>query len=84
MDNVKHYSSFIKRIIKAPEPLKVHLLKTSNAKIITAIAEILYNIIHKNIKVSSSTLTQLRKHKKVYYQLVSARDAQAKKQISDY
>ena len=53
MDNVKHYSRFIKRIITAPEPLKIKLLKSSNPKIITAITEIIYNIINKNIKVSA-------------------------------
>ena len=59
MDNVKHYSSFIKRIITAPEPIKVKLFKSSNPKIITAITEIIYNIINKNIKVSVANLRSL-------------------------
>jgi hypothetical protein len=80
MDNVKNYSSFIKRIITAPEPIKVRLLKSSNPQIITAIAEIVYNIINKNIKVSAANLTQLRKFKKVFYKLVSAK-ASARKQV---
>jgi hypothetical protein len=80
MDNVKRYSSFIKRIVTAPAPIRVRLLKTSNIKIITAIAEIVYNIIHKNIKVSPTTLKQLKKFKKVYYKLVAAKAA-SRKQI---
>ena len=81
MDNVKLYSSFIKRIVTAPEPIRAKLLKSSNLKIITAISEIVYNIIHKNIKVSTSTLAQLKKFKKVFYKLVSAKDAASRKQI---
>ena len=80
MDNVKRYSSFIKRIITAPPPIRARLLKTSNLKIITAITEIVYNIIHKNIKVSPSTLAKLRKFKKVFYKLVAANLA-GRKQI---
>ena len=81
MDNVKQYSSFIKRIVTAPELIRVKLLKTSNLKIITAISEIVYNIINKNIKVSTSTLAQLKKFKKVFYKLISAKDALTRKQI---
>ena len=81
MDNMKLYSSFIKRIVTAPEFIRVKLLKTSNLKIITAISEIVYNIIHKNIKVAKPTLTQLKKFKKVFYKLISAKDALARKQI---
>ena len=80
MDNVKHYSRFIKCIITAPEPLKIKLLKSSNPKIITAITEIIYNIINKNIKVSAANLTQLKKFKKVFYKLVSVKAA-ARKQV---
>jgi hypothetical protein len=75
MDNVKRYSSFIKRIVTAPEPIRVKLLKSSNLKIITAISEIVYNIIHKNIEVKTATLAQLKKFKKVYYKLVAAKPA---------
>ena len=78
---MKQYSSFIKRIVTAPELIRVKLLKTSNLKIITAISEIVYNIINKNIKVSTSTLTQLKKFKKVFYKLISAKDALKGKQI---
>ena len=72
MDNVKRYSSFIKRIVTAPGPIRVKLLKTSNLKIVNAIVEIVHNIIHKNIKVSAATLTKLRKFKKVFHKLVAA------------
>ena len=81
MDNVKLYSSFIKRIVTAPEHIRVNLLNLSNLKIITAISEIIYNIIHKNIKVSTLTLARLRKHKKVLYKLVGVKDALSRKQV---
>ena len=80
MENAKRYSSFIKRIVTAPGPIRLQLLKTSNLKIITTIAEIVYNIIHKNIKVPPSALKKLRKFRKVFYKLVSAKPA-ARKQI---
>jgi hypothetical protein len=75
MDRVKRYSSFIKRIVTAPTPIRVKLLRTSNLDIITAIAEIVHNIIHKNIVVSAATLRQLKKFKKVLYKLVAAKPA---------
>ena len=81
MDNVKLYSSFIKRIVTAPEPIRVKLLKSSNLKMVAAISEIVYNIIHKNIKVSSATRRQLKKFKKVYYRLVKAKDAASRTEI---
>ena len=81
MEYVKQYSSFIKRIVTAPDHIRVRLLKTSNPKIITAISEIVYNIIHKNIKVPDPTLAKLKKFKKIFYKLISAKDAEARKQI---
>src|SRR5436190_24175683 len=78
MENVKRYSSFIKRIVTAPTVIRVKLLKTSNLKIITTISEIVYNIIHKNIKVTAPTLTKLRKYKKVLYKLIAARPSSRK------
>ena len=80
MDNVKRYSSFIKRIVTAPGPIRARLLKTSNLKIITAIAELVHNFIHKNIKVSAATLAKLRKFKKVFHKLVAATPS-SRKQI---
>ena len=81
MDNVKRYSSFIKRIITVPAPIRARLLKTSNLKIITAIAEIVHNIIHKNIKVSPVTVKKLKRFKKVFYKLVKAKPPTARKNI---
>ena len=81
MEYVKQYSSFIKRIVTSPEHIRVRLLKTSNPKIITAISEIIHNIIHKNIKVPTPALTKLKKFKKVFYKLISAKDTVARKQI---
>ena len=81
MDNVKQYSGFIKRIVTSSDPIRQKLLKSSNLKIITAISEIVYNIIHKNIKVAAPTLAQLKKHKKVLYKLISVKGAISRKQI---
>ena len=76
---MKRYSSFIKRIATAPAPIRARLLLSSNIQIITAIAEIVYNIIHKNIPVPTATLKELRKFKKVYYKVVKAKPADRKK-----
>lgn len=81
MDLVKSHSSFIKRIITASPSMRAHLLKSTNLSIITAISEIIYNIIHKNINVTATTLTKLKKFKKVYYKLVAAKNAEARKVI---
>lgn len=78
MDNVKRYSSFIKRIVTAPAPIRARLLKTSNVKIITAIAEIVHNIIHKNIKVPAATINKLKKFKKLFHKLVTAHPSNRK------
>ena len=78
MDNVNRYSSFIKRIVTASAPIRVHLPKTSNLQIISAIAEIVYNIIHKNIKVPAVALGKLKKFKKVFYKLVAAKSTSRK------
>ena len=80
MDNVRRYSSFIKRIVTAPEHIRVKLLKSSNDKIITAISEIILNIIHKNIKVSKPVLQELQKFKRVLYKLVNRRQKTSTKQ----
>ena len=73
MDNVKRYSSFIKRIITAPDHIRKHLLNTCNLNIIKAIAEIILNVVERNIPVPASLLTQLKKHKKVIYNIVDSR-----------
>lgn len=81
MDNVKRYSSFIKRIVTAPVPIKINLLKSSNPKIIKAISEIFYNIIHNNIKVPAATLKKLKKFKKVLHKLVASRNHSSRRQV---
>lgn len=78
MEKVKRYSSFIKRIVTAPTHIRVKLLKSSNLQIIAAIAEIVLNIIHKNLKVPPSTLSKLRKYSKVFHKLVAARPSDRK------
>ena len=75
MDNVRRYSSFIKRIVTAPEHIRVQLLKSSNDKIITAISEIILNIIHNNIKVPKAVLDKLKKFKRVFYKLIERRSS---------
>ena len=57
MENLKRYSSFIKRIISAPEQIRKQLLKTSNLNIIKAICELLLNVVQKNILASKSACT---------------------------
>jgi hypothetical protein len=79
MDNVEKYSKFIKYIVTAPPGIRLKLLKTSNLDIITAIAEIINNIIYKNIKVAPVTLKKLKKFK-VFYRLIHAKPT-ARKQI---
>lgn len=81
MDNVEKYGSFIKRIATAPDFLRVKLLQTSNLSIIKAISEIVYNILHFNIKVPKSTLSKLRKFKTVLHKLVNTKDLQTRKEI---
>jgi len=81
MENVKRYSSFIKRIVTAPEPIRKKLLKSSNLNIIKAICELLLNILQKNIAVGNSVLTQLKKHKSILYRLLEAQGFEARKAI---
>ena len=81
MENMKQYASFIKRIVTAPLPIRIRLLKSSNLQIIKAISELVYNIIQKNIKVPQSAITKLKKHKKILYKLIGAKNGAARKQI---
>src|SRR5277367_2275712 len=81
MDNVKRYSSFIKRITTTKEPIRKKLLKTSNLNIIKAICELLFNIVQKNIDVKKALLTQLKKHKKVLYKLFESKGFESRKTI---
>ena len=81
MENLKRYSSFIKRIITAPEHIRKKLLKTSNLSIIQAICELLLNVIQKNITVSKSVLRNLKKHKTILYKLLETKGFEARKYI---
>jgi hypothetical protein len=81
MDNVKRYSSFIKRIITAPDHIRKRLLQTSNKNIIKAIAEIILNIVQKNIPTSVSLLKQLKKHKRIVYSIVDSKGFEARRRI---
>jgi len=81
MDNVKRYSAFIKRIISAPEPVRVQLLRSSNLNIIKAICEIILNIVQKNITVDKAVIAGLRKHRTVVYRLLESKGFESRKAI---
>src|SRR5258707_15401946 len=81
MDNFKRYSSFLKRIVTASEPIRVKLLKSSNLNIIKAICELLLNIAQKNIEVKKSVLVRLKKQKNLLYTLFESKGFEAKKAI---
>ena len=81
MDNVKRYSSFLKRIVTAPEAIRIRLLKSSNLNIIKAICELLLNIAQKNIAVKGIVISQLKKHKNILYKLFEAKGFEARKSI---
>lgn len=71
MDNVKKYSSFIKRLVTTLPHIRKKMLATSNLNIIKAICEILLNIYYKQITLSASALKALKKHRVILLQLVS-------------
>ena len=81
MDNVKRYSAFIKRIISAPEPIRVKLLKSSNLNIIKAICEVILNILQKNISVGKAVLVGLKRHNTVIYRLLESKGFESRKAI---
>ena len=81
MENVKRYSSFIKRIVSAPEPIRKKLLKSSNLNIIKAICELLLNILQKNITTSKQVLSKFKKHRSILYKLLEAKGFEARKVI---
>ena len=78
MENIKRYSSFIKRIITAPESIRKRLLKSSNLNIIKAICELILNIVQKNIPVAKPVLAKLKKHKAILYRLLEAKCFEAR------
>ena len=81
MENVKRYSNFIKRILTAPDPIRKHMLKTSNLNIIKAISEIILNVVEKNIALPTTALKKLKKHKKVIYSIVDSKGFEARRHI---
>jgi hypothetical protein len=81
MDNLTRYSSFIKRIISAPEPIRKKLLKSSNLNIIKAICELILNVLQKNIPSGKSVIARLKKHKQVIYKLLEAKGFGKRKDI---
>ncbi len=81
MENVKRYCGFIKRIISAPEPIRKRLLRSSNLNIIKAICEIILNILQKNIGVAKPVLVQLKRYKKIIYNLLQTKGFEARRDI---
>src|SRR5438552_8002337 len=81
MDNVKRYTSFLKRIVTAPEAIRIRLLKSSNLNIIKAICKLLLNIVQKNIAVKGTVILQLKKHKNLLYKLFETKGFEARKAI---
>src|SRR5277367_2379775 len=81
MENFKRYSSFIKRIVSAPKPIRKRLLNSSNLYIIKAICELQLNILQKNIVVGKNVVTQLKKHKTILYRLLEAEGFESRKSI---
>jgi|SRR5271167_4492812 len=71
MENVKKYSSFIKRLVTSPPHIRKKMLSTSNHNIIKAICEIILNIYYKHIPLSATALKSLKKNKIILLQLIS-------------
>jgi tRNA nucleotidyltransferase (CCA-adding enzyme) len=81
MDNIKRYSSFIKRIATAPEPIRKRLLQSSNLNIIKAICELILNIVQKNISVPKSVIAGLKKNKQAVYQILESKGFEVRKTL---
>ena len=78
MENVKKYSGFIKRVFTAPASIRKKLLSSSNPLIVTAIAEILLNIYHRNIPgISRGTLKSMKKVKTAVLKIINVKTAPA-------
>ena len=69
MENVKKYSSFIKRLVTTLPHIRKKMLATSNLNIIKAICEILLNIYYKQIPLSATALQDLKKNRVFCYNL---------------
>jgi hypothetical protein len=85
MENVKKYTSFIKRLVTTLPHIRKKMLTTSNHNIIKAICEIILNIYYKHIPLSVTALQSLKKHKVILHQLISSSKSkgglEAKKQL---
>jgi hypothetical protein len=82
MENVKKYSSFIKRMVTTLPPIRKKLLASSNHNIIKAICEIILNIYYKQITLSPVALKALKKHKRVLLKLINKnKSIEQKKQL---
>jgi len=86
MENVKKYTSFIKRLVTTLPHIRKKMLTTSNHNIIKAICEILLNIYYKHIPLSVTALQSLKKHKVILHQLILSSKSkggglEAKKQL---
>lgn len=82
MENVKKYTSFIKRLVTTQPHIRKKMLRTSNHNIIKAICEIILNIYYKHIPLSVTALQSLKKHKVILHQLISSKGSlEAKKQL---
>src|SRR3977135_3839820 len=71
MENVKKYSSFIKRLVTTLPHIRKKLLVTSNLNIIKAICDIVLNIYYKHIPLSATALQALKKNKVILLQVIS-------------
>src|SRR3977135_3628578 len=81
MENVKKYSSFIKRLVTTLPHIRKKMLVTSNHNIIKAICEIILNIYHKHIPLSATALQALKKNKVILLQLIHKKGLAAKKDL---
>ena len=82
MENIKNYSSFIKRLVTTLPAIRKKMLASSNLNIIKAICEIILNIYYKRITLSTTALKALKKHKRVLMILVNKKKSlEHKKQL---
>ena len=79
MENVKKYSSFIKRLVTTLPHIRKKMLATSNLNIIKAICEIILNIYYKQIPLSATALQDLKKNRVILLQLISQKKGLAVK-----
>ena len=82
MENVKNYSSFIKRLVTTIPAIRKKMLTSFNLNIIKSICKIVLNIYYKHIPLSTNALNTLKKQKRVLLKLIDKKKSlQYKKQI---